>query len=103
MEDDRSDSRGPIRGRGPGRLEPGRPKKLDKPWKKVTVVLTDEQIVFLDRRCADIRARTGKPMRRTELIRAFIDAIRNSEIDVTDNETEQEVAETLERALSDDS
>jgi len=85
--------------RGPGRLDAGRPKKLHKPWKKVTVVLTDEQIVFLDRRCADIRARTGAPMRRTELIRAFIDAVRNSEIDVTDNESEQEVSETVERAL----
>ena len=39
--------------------KPGRPPVHDEAWTKVTVVLFNRQIVFLDRLAANIRAQSG--------------------------------------------
>jgi hypothetical protein len=55
---------------------PGRPPSHDEAWTKVTVVLFNRQIVFLDRLSANIRAKTGAAVSRAQLIRALIDGSR---------------------------
>ncbi len=65
------------------RSGPGRPPAHDEPWTKVTVVLFNRQIVFLDRLASDIRAETGAAIKRAELIRALVDALAESDIDLT--------------------
>jgi hypothetical protein len=62
---------------------PGRPPTHGEAWEKVTVVLLTRQVVFLDRLAADIRAKSGAVIKRAELIRALIDALAESTIDLT--------------------
>ncbi len=68
----------------------GRPREAE-PWRKVTVVLKDRQILFLDRLALDIRAATGAAVARAEIIRALIDAVEAAKIDLTDATSEDEV------------
>jgi hypothetical protein len=65
------------------RRRPGRPPIHDEAWTKVTVVLFDRQITFLDQLAADIRGKTGATMSRAQIIRAFVDSIRDAAVDLT--------------------
>ena len=62
---------------------PGRPPVHDEAWTKVTVVLFNRQIVFLDRLAANIRAQSGAAISRAQLIRALLDAVADADIDLT--------------------
>src|SRR5258705_12480977 len=61
----------------------GRRPSHTEHWTKVTVVLFDRQIVFLDRLAADIRAATGVAVSRAHVIRALIDSLIASDLDLT--------------------
>ena len=54
-----------------GTRRPGRPPVHEEAWTKVTVVLFNRQIVFLDRLAANIRAQSGAAISRAQLIRAL--------------------------------
>jgi hypothetical protein len=62
---------------------PGRPPVHQEDWTKITVILMERQVVYLDRLVTDIRAKTGASVSRAELIRAMIDAVANSKVDMT--------------------
>jgi hypothetical protein len=79
----------------PAARKPGRPPQHDEAWTKVTVVLYNRQIVFLDRLAANIRAKTGAAVSRAQLIRALIDAVTESDIDLTAATSERELKSTL--------
>ena len=79
----------------PGRR--GRRPSHSEHWTKVTVVLLDREIVFLDRLVADIRAANGAAISRAHIIRALIDALSASDLDVTTSRSEAE----LTRAFAD--
>lgn len=81
-------------GRGPGR-KPGRPPVHDEAWTKVTVVLFNRQIVFLDRLAANIRAQSGAAISRAQLIRALLDAVTDADIDLTTATSEADLKATL--------
>ncbi len=66
LVDSRDGERTQKRGRRPSHTEQ---------WTKVTVVLFDRQIVFLDRLGADIRTGSGVAIKRAHVIRALIDAL----------------------------
>jgi hypothetical protein len=66
-----------------GKRKPGRPPVHDEAWTKVTVVLFNRQIVFLDRLAANIRAQSGAAISRAQLIRSVVDAISDANIDLT--------------------
>jgi hypothetical protein len=74
-----------------GKRRPGRPPIHDEEWTKVTVVLFDRQIVFLDGIVASIRSRNGASVSRAQLIRAFVDAIGETGLDVTGATSEKDV------------
>lgn len=74
-----------------GKRKPGRPPIHDEQWTKVTVVLFDRQIVFLDGIAASIRSRNGASVSRAQLIRAFVDAIGQTGIDITAATSEADV------------
>lgn len=69
----------------------GRRPSHTEQWTKVTVVLFDRQIVFLDRLCADIRATSGVAVSRAHVIRALIDALTESDLDLTGTRSEAEL------------
>ena len=77
----------------------GRPAVHDEAWTKVTVVLFDRQIVALDRLTAAIRARTGGVLNRTQIIRALVDAVFDSRIDMTASRSESELTRRLAKQL----
>lgn len=68
---------------GNGKRGPGRPPIHAEKWTKATVVLFNRQIEFLDNLAASIRAHNGRPVSRAQLIRALIDAVAASGVDLT--------------------
>ena len=86
----RKASTGPQQGR-----RPGRPPVHDEAWTKVTVVLFNRQIVFLDRLAANIRAQSGAAISRAQLIRALLDAVTDADVDLTTSMSEADLKATL--------
>ena len=74
---------------------PGRPPIHDEAWTKVTVVLFNRQIVFLDRLAANIRAQSGAAISRAQLIRGLLDAVTDADIDLTASMSEADLKATL--------
>ncbi|HEX5474503.1 MAG TPA: hypothetical protein VFX12_07585 [Vicinamibacterales bacterium] len=79
----------------PVRRKPGRPPVHDEAWTKVTVVLFNRQIVFLDRVAANIRAQSGAAISRAQLIRALLDAVADADIDLTASRSEADLKATV--------
>ncbi len=82
------------------RRGPGRPPVHDERWAKVTVILLNRHIVFLDRLSSDIREKTGRAIKRAELIRALIQMLSESEIDLTSATSEADVKAKLVEAVA---
>ena len=74
---------------------PGRPPVHEEAWTKVTVVLFNRQIVFLDRLAANIRAQSGAAISRAQLIRALLDAVADADIDLTSSTSEADLKATI--------
>ena len=89
----------------PGANGEDRPKKRGRRpshtehWTKVTVVLFDRQILFLDRLCADIRATSGVAISRAHVIRALIDSLTESDLDLTGTRSEADLRAILTARL----
>jgi hypothetical protein len=77
----------------------GRRPSHTEHWTKVTVVLFDRQIVFLDRLGADIRAASGVAISRAHVIRALIDALSDSDLDLTGTRSEADLKAILTARL----
>jgi len=75
-----------------------RPSHAER-WTKVTVVLMDRQIVFVDRLVADIRAANGASISRAHIIRALIDALSESDLDLTNSRSERDLTKILTTRL----
>ena len=74
---------------------PGRPPIHDEAWTKVTVVLFDRQIAFLDRIAANIRSQSGAAISRAQLVRALLDAVGDADIDLTAATSEADLKATI--------
>jgi hypothetical protein len=85
----------PTRKTAAGRRKPGRPPVHDEAWTKVTVVLFNRQIVFLDRLAANIRAQSGAAISRAQLIRALLDAVADADVDLTTATSETDLKTTI--------
>jgi hypothetical protein len=81
--------------KGSQNRKPGRPPVHDEAWTKVTVVLFNRQIVFLDRLAASIRARNGSAISRAQLIRALLDAVADADVDLTSSTSEADLKAAL--------
>lgn len=65
------------------RARRGRPRTHREAWTKVSVVLFERQVLDLDRLSATIRGKTGANLTRAEVIRALLDGLNESRLDVT--------------------
>ena len=74
---------------------PGRPPVHEEAWTKVTVVLFNRQIVFLDRLAANIRAQSGAAISRAQLLRSLVDAVADADVDLTTSTSEADLKTTL--------
>ena len=77
----------------------GRPPVHQETWSKVSVVLFDRQIQHLDRLSIDMRGRNGKMMNRAEIIRALIDGLIDSGMDITSSGSEADLRAKVARHL----
>jgi hypothetical protein len=73
----------------------GRPIVHTEAWSKVTVVLLDRHIAYLDRLAVEIRLRHHKAFARAELIRGLIEAAMDSGIDLSDAASIEEMVTLL--------
>jgi hypothetical protein len=78
---------------------PGRPPVHSETWSKVSVVLFDRQISHLDRLTATIRNARGRVMNRAEIIRALIDGLIDSGMDVSVAASEADLRARVARRL----
>ena len=78
---------------------PGRPPVHSETWSKVSVVLFDRQIRLLDRLATDIRMKNGKQLNRAEIIRALIDGLIDSGMDITGSGSEADLRGRVARRL----
>ena len=61
----------------------GRPRTHREAWTKVSVVMFERQVLELDRLTTAIRGTSGAHLTRAEVIRALLDALSESRLDVT--------------------
>jgi hypothetical protein len=73
----------------------GRPVEHKEEWSKITVVLLDKQIHWLDQLASTIRLNTKAAVSRAELIRATIAAIEESELDLSQLRSERDIKNYL--------
>lgn len=73
----------------------GRPVEHAEKWTKVTCVLFNSQIAWLDHLAADIRMQTGAALSRAELIRAMISALQEKKIDLMHVTSEEEARDKI--------
>jgi len=78
---------------------PGRPPVHHETWSKVSVVLFDRQILHLDRLAAEIGGKSGKVLNRAEIIRALIDGLIDSGMDITGTASEADLRARVARRL----
>ena len=78
---------------------PGRPPVHHESWSKVSVVLFDRQVMHLDRFATANRGKTGKLLNRAEIIRALIDGLIDSGMDITGSASERDLRGRVARRL----
>jgi hypothetical protein len=83
----------------PAKLGRGRPPVHLETWSKVSVVLFDRQILQLDRLSTDGRSKNGRTFNRAEIIRALIDGLLDSGMDVTASLSEADLRARISRRL----
>lgn len=77
----------------------GRPKEHMEGWTKVTVILLDRQIHWLDKLAADIRLNTKCAVSRAEILRAMVSAAEESGLDLSQARSDGELREILKNKL----
>jgi hypothetical protein len=78
----------------------GRPPTLREAWTKVSVVMFERQVLDLDRLTTAIRGKTGANLTRAEVIRALLDALSESRLDVTSIASSAQLKRMLVQKLS---
>ena len=77
----------------------GRPPVHQDSWSKVSVVLFDRQVAHLDRVATDMHGRSGKVLNRAEIIRALIDGVIDSGMDIASAGSEADLRARVARRL----
>ncbi|MCU1228374.1 MAG: hypothetical protein JWO97_1258 [Acidobacteria bacterium] len=78
----------------------GRPIVHTEPWAKITVVLLDRHVAYLDRLAIDIRLKHGKAISRAEIIRGLIEAAFQSGVDLSQAESIDTLVDLLNGSAS---
>jgi hypothetical protein len=65
----------------------------------VSVVLFDRQILHLDQLASEIRSKNGKMLNRAEIIRALIDGLIDSGMDIAGSGSEADLRARVARRL----
>jgi hypothetical protein len=71
------------------------PVPAGETWSKITVVLLDRHVAYLDRIAVDIRLQKGIAISRAELIRGLIEAASKTGVNLSDATGNQEMVNLL--------
>ena len=82
------------------RAKRGRPRTHREAWTKVSVVMFERQVLELDRLTTAIRSKTGANLTRAEVIRALLDALNESRLDITSVVSGAQLKRLLSQKLS---
>jgi hypothetical protein len=77
----------------------GRPHLHDEAWSKVSVVLFDRQVERLDCITDQIKGKTDRPVSRATIIRALVEGLLESRLDLSSARTEAELTEAIAARL----
>ena len=69
------------------------------PTRQTNVWFTDEELDWLDNHCQQIRRSGWRGIKRSALVRALVQAIKDKPIDLAGVSDEAELVETLKRVL----
>ena len=78
----------------------GRPRTHLEAWTKVSVVLFERQVLALDRLTTRIRSKSGVNLTRAAIIRALLDALEESRLDITSVVSDTQLKRLLAKRLS---
>lgn len=73
----------------------GRPQEHTEVTTKVTVILLERQIAWLDQLALNIRTKTKAAISRTEILRAMVSAVEDGGIDLSGIRTESEARQLI--------
>lgn len=73
----------------------GRPIVHTEPWAKITVVLLDRHVAYLDRLAIDIRLKHGRAISRAEIIRGLIEAAIQGGADLSQADSIDSIVEVM--------
>src|SRR2546430_1660891 len=79
---------------------PGRPQVHDETWTKVSVVLFERQVQDLDNPAASIRRQGHRSINRASLIRALIDGILQSRLDLSRHSSEATLRDDISHRMN---
>jgi len=77
----------------------GRPIVHEEPIIKTVVTLRKSQLIWLDRLSLEIREKSDQILDRGVIIRALVDALHASKLDLSNIKSEQEASLLIERKL----
>ena len=86
--------------RVPERRGRGRPPVHEESWRKTTVVLFDRQIAELDQLARTMRDKHGSGPTRAEIIRAVVDGVLSSPLNLVKASAETEIRSMVARRLA---
>ncbi|MGH9423169.1 MAG: hypothetical protein ACRD3J_24545 [Thermoanaerobaculia bacterium] len=78
----------------------GQPEPQSDSWAKITVVLLDRHVAYLDRIAVDIRLSHSFAISRAELIRSLIEAASQTNVVLSDASDGKQMIEMLRDAWS---
>lgn len=82
-----------------GTFRSGASHERNEDWSKVTVVLYNRQIVFLDQLSTDVRRLNGVVLKRAEIIRALVDALNEVGPDLSETTSEDALKRYLVKRM----
>ena len=89
-----------VQGQKRAAKRPGRPQMHVERWSKVSVVLFTRQVNELDTLARAIRSQGHRSINRASLIRAVIDGVLRSRVDLSGHPTEAHVRDDIARRMN---
>ena len=77
----------------------GRPQIIENPH-RTTVTLEEYQVDHLDRICAEIKLAGGENLSRSNVLRALLDALTESEIEYSEIRSEAKLRELFQESIT---
>lgn len=76
----------------------GRPQTIERPH-RTTMTLEERQVDYLDRICAEIKLAGGENLSRSNVVRALLDALTESDLEYSEVRSEERLREVFRQTF----